>query len=78
MNPADREIIPRQVCWRQGTVAFSPFPPSSAHHVRLKGIPMAKLRSFVSTYSPMLAVSAAIIGLYAMAICIGCGLSLPI
>jgi hypothetical protein len=37
---------------------------------------MAKLRSFISIYSPMLAVCAAIIGLYAMAICIGCGLSL--
>jgi ABC-type multidrug transport system permease subunit len=39
---------------------------------------MAKLHSFVSTYSPILAVGAAIIGLYAMAICIGCGLSLPV
>jgi hypothetical protein len=35
---------------------------------------MANLRSFFSTYSPMLAVSAAIIALYAMAIAIGCGL----
>jgi hypothetical protein len=39
---------------------------------------MTNFRSFVSTYSPILAVGAAIIGLYAMAICIGCGLSLPV
>ncbi len=39
---------------------------------------MTKLRSFVSNYSPMFAVTAAIIGLYAMAICIGVGLSLPV
>jgi hypothetical protein len=35
---------------------------------------MASLRSFISTYSPMFAVSAAIVALYAMAIAIGCGL----
>jgi len=35
---------------------------------------MIKFRSFVSNYSPILALSAAIVGLYAMAICIGCGL----
>jgi hypothetical protein len=35
---------------------------------------MANLRFFISTYSPMFAVSAAIIALYAMAIAIGCGL----
>jgi hypothetical protein len=36
---------------------------------------MANFRNFVGNYSPMIAV---IIGIYAMAICIGCGLSLPI
>jgi hypothetical protein len=35
---------------------------------------MANLRIFVSNYSPMLAVFAAIVALYAMAIAIGCGL----
>jgi hypothetical protein len=35
---------------------------------------MAKLRSFINTYSPMFAVFAAIVALYAMAIAIGCGL----
>jgi hypothetical protein len=35
---------------------------------------MAKFRFFISTYSPMFAVSAAIIALYVMAIAIGCGL----
>jgi hypothetical protein len=37
---------------------------------------MTNLRSFFSNYSPMFAVFAAIIGLYAMAICIGTGISL--
>ena len=37
---------------------------------------MTKLRTFVFTYSPVFALVAVIIGLYAMAICIGCGLSL--
>jgi hypothetical protein len=36
---------------------------------------MTNLRSFLSNYSPMFALGAAIIGLYAMAICIGCGLT---
>jgi hypothetical protein len=39
---------------------------------------MATLRTFVNTYSPMFAILAAIIGIYAMAICIGCGLALPV
>jgi hypothetical protein len=39
---------------------------------------MAKLHTFVNTYSPMFAILAAIIGIYAMAICIGCGLALPV
>jgi hypothetical protein len=39
---------------------------------------MAKLRIFVNTYSPMFAILAAILGIYAMAICIGCGLALPV
>jgi hypothetical protein len=38
---------------------------------------MANLRNFVSNNSPIFAMVAAIIGIYAMAICIGCGLSLP-
>jgi hypothetical protein len=39
---------------------------------------MPELRSFLTNYSPMFALGAAIIGLYAMAICIGCGLTLPV
>ena len=39
---------------------------------------MANFRNFVSNYSPIFAMVAAIIGIYAMAICIGCGLSLPV
>jgi hypothetical protein len=39
---------------------------------------MPNLRSFISSYSPLFAVVAAILGLYAMAIAIGCGLSLPV
>jgi hypothetical protein len=39
---------------------------------------MAPLRSFFTNNSPMFAVCAAILGLYAMALCIGCGLSLPV
>jgi ABC-type multidrug transport system permease subunit len=39
---------------------------------------MNKFRVFVTTYSPMFALFAAIIGIYAMAIVIGCGLSLPV
>ena len=35
---------------------------------------MAELRSFLSIYSPILAISAVILCLYAMAICIGIGL----
>jgi len=35
---------------------------------------MAKLRSFVFTYSPVFALVGVILGLYVMAICIGCGL----
>jgi hypothetical protein len=38
---------------------------------------MAKFRSFLSTYSPMFALGFVILGLYAMAICIGIGISLP-
>ena len=36
---------------------------------------MPKLRLFVSNYSPLFALSAAIVGLYAMAVAIGCGLN---
>jgi hypothetical protein len=43
-----------------------------------KGIHLADFRNFVSNYSPMFAMIAAIIGIYAMAISIGCGLSLPV
>jgi hypothetical protein len=39
---------------------------------------MPKLRSFLTNYSPLFALGAAIFGIYAMAICIGCGLSLPV
>lgn len=39
---------------------------------------MAKFSNFVSNYSPMFATIAAIVGIYAMAICIGCGLALPV
>jgi hypothetical protein len=38
---------------------------------------MTNLRNFASNNSPMFAMLAAIIGIYMMAICIGCGLSLP-
>jgi hypothetical protein len=43
-----------------------------------KGIHVADFRNFVSNYSPMFAMIAAIAGLYAMAIAIDCGLSLPV
>lgn len=36
---------------------------------------MANLRSFFTTYSPLFALGAAILGLYSMAVCIGCGLN---
>jgi hypothetical protein len=36
---------------------------------------MASLRSFISTYSPLITLGAAILGLYVMAICIGFGLN---
>ena len=39
---------------------------------------MANFRMFFRTYSPMFAILAAIIGIYAMAICIGCGIALPV
>jgi uncharacterized membrane protein len=39
---------------------------------------MMKLRSFLHTYSPLFALTAAIAGLYAMAVCIGFGLNLHI
>lgn len=45
-----------------------------AEHSVLKGFPMTNLRSFFSTYSPILALSAVILSLYAMAMCIGFGL----
>ncbi len=35
---------------------------------------MTNLRTFLSTYSPMLALGAVILGLYACAMCIGLGL----
>jgi hypothetical protein len=35
---------------------------------------MTNLRSFLSTYSPILALGAVILSLYAMAMCIGFGL----
>jgi hypothetical protein len=43
-----------------------------------KGFSMTKLRAFLHTYSPLFALTAAIAGLYTMAICIGAGLSLHI
>jgi ABC-type multidrug transport system permease subunit len=43
-----------------------------------KGIPMVKMRSFVSNYSPMFALFAAIVGLYTMAVCIGCGIGVAV
>jgi ABC-type multidrug transport system permease subunit len=55
-------------------LAFSRFLGTPHLTFVRKGIPMASLRSFISTYSPMFAVSAAIVALYAMAIAIGCGL----
>jgi hypothetical protein len=33
---------------------------------------MTKINAFLGTYSPILALTAAILGLYAMAIAIGC------
>ena len=35
---------------------------------------MTNLRTFLSTYSPMLALGAVILSLYAIAMCIGLGL----
>jgi len=39
---------------------------------------MTNFRNFVSNYNPMFAMIAVVLGMYAMAICIGCGLSLPV
>jgi hypothetical protein len=39
---------------------------------------MASLRSFIFTYSPLFTLGVAILGLYAMAICIGFGLNVHI
>jgi hypothetical protein len=39
---------------------------------------MTKFRSFLNTYSPLFALSAAIAGLYAMAVCIGFSLNIHI
>jgi hypothetical protein len=39
---------------------------------------MVNLRSFLTYNTPVFAVCAAILGLYAMALCIGCGISLPV
>lgn len=38
---------------------------------------MAKLRTFLSNNSAYFALGAAILGLYVMTACIGCGLGLP-
>lgn len=54
-------------------VAFSPFL-RTPRHVHLKGTSMTKMYVFIGTYSPILALTAAILGLYAMAIAIGCEL----
>jgi ABC-type multidrug transport system permease subunit len=59
-------------------MAFFPFPRSYANLIDLKGIPMTQFRSFVSNYSSIFALSAAIAGLYAMAIAIGCGIGRPV
>jgi hypothetical protein len=39
---------------------------------------MASFRSFISTYSPLFILGAAILGLYVMAICIGFGLNVHV
>jgi hypothetical protein len=43
-----------------------------------KGFSMMKLRAFLHTYSPLFALTAAIVGLYTMAICIGFGINVHI
>ncbi len=64
-----------------GHEAQARFPsPRNPPHIMFerKGIPMVKMRSFVSNYSPMFALFAAIVGLYTMAVCIGCGIGVAV
>jgi hypothetical protein len=52
-------------------------PLSPAQFALRKGISLPKLRFFISNYSPLITLVAAIVGLYVMALCIGFGLRLP-